>query len=149
MFLDFCCFQYFHFSSDKPGIIVFKIILLSIPNLIDFILTALNFSKECAIYFILRFVTQALYIYFCVALYGCIFIKIKDKEYCIDPFCSFCFGSCFVLLMEIPSLIIFISNYDKIYFLAKIGYYIHLVYIPIMIFLILYYACKYNPSYWD
>ena len=146
MFLEFCCFHYFNFLSDKPGIIVLKIILLSIPNIIDFILTVLNVSKDCLIYFILRFITQALYIYFCVALYGCIFIKIKDKEDCIDPSCSFCIGSFLVLLMEIPSLIIFISYYDKIYFLAKIGYYIHLIYIPIMLFLIFYYSCKYNPN---
>lgn len=80
MFLEFCCFHYFNFLSDKPGIIVLKIILLSIPNIIDFILTVLNVSKDCLIYFILRFITQALYIIF-VLLYMDVFLsKLKIKK---------------------------------------------------------------------
>ena len=82
----FCDFTYFNeIKKDKLIIKINKIFSSPSPNLIDFLLCVLNYSDNCMIFFIFRFINQAIYIYFCLALYGCIFYKVKAAENCLEP----------------------------------------------------------------
>ena len=113
--------------------LILRFLFFFIPNIIDFLLTVLSYKGNIQIYYILRFIIQALYTLFCLSFSWMISYVNSDG---IDslPFlwCFICTGI-LVFLMEIPSLIFFIKYYSNLLLLTQISYYIHWILFPCLI----------------
>ena len=113
--------------------LILRFLFFLIPNIIDFLLTVLSYKGNIQIYYILRFIIQALYELFCLSFAWMISYVNSDG---IDslPFlwCFICTGI-LVFLMEIPSLIFFIKYYSNLLLLTQISYYIHWILFPCLI----------------
>ena len=119
--------------------LMLRFIFFLIPNIIDFLLTLLSFKNDCKIYYILRFINQALYSLLCLSFAWMISYVNSDG---IDslPFlwCFSCNGIT-VLLIEITCLIFFIKYFEELFLLTQISYYIHWILFPcIVIFFYIY-----------
>ena len=133
---DFC-FAIFGGSCwalKRSGIPIYRsilyIIFLLLPNIIDFILTLLDYSDKIKSYFIIRFITQVLFIYYTIALVGLLSYNSHDGIDGLIPFIPFCLMLVIILALEITSLVLYIKGYDDIQKLARVGYYVHFLHIP-------------------
>ena len=118
------------YYEDSPRVIIIRIIALSIPIIIDFILTLISYKKELENYYTLRFCTQGLFIIF-------IIINVLFTSYKTDVTYGFTFtiymiyimlmvlGLFALLAMEYFSLYNFIHEFESLVLSEKIGYYIH------------------------
>ena len=118
------------YYEDSPIVIIIRIIALSIPIIIDFILSLLSYKKELENYYTLRFSTQGLFIIF-------IIINVLFTSYKLIATYGFyfaiymiyimlmVFGLFALLAMEYLSLYNFISEFESLVLSEKIGYYIH------------------------
>ena len=131
-----CLINTFENEEGKTNVVslVIRSIVLSIPNLVDIVLTILSFDKDNKIYFILRFIAQFLNIIFCISCGTFCSYKSEDGIDGLGYFIFFASSACCYFGMEIPSLIFFIKDYYKIKFLGILGYYIHLAIVPLFCF---------------
>ena len=106
------------------------IIFLLLPNIVDFILTLLDYSDKIRNYFIIRFITQLLFIYYSITFVGLISYSSHDGIDGLIPFIPFCLMLVIILALEITSLVLYIKGYDDIQKLARVGYYVHFSHIP-------------------
>ena len=97
----------------------FNLFLLLIINIFDLILTVLDYSEDGHTYYVIRYVSQGLYVYHCLALYS--FLYSTSEHY------SFFFTALVMLALEITSLVFFIKTNEYITTIGKIGYYFHLI----------------------
>ena len=114
----------------------FLLFILLIPNIIDFILTFLDYKdyknyidSENSIksYFIIRFIYQGLYIYFCFTLIYAISSQARDGD--PFPFIPFFVMIIVMIIFEIICLVNFIKHKNDLASNSKFGYYIHFFYI--------------------
>ena len=112
------------------------LLILLIPNIIDFILTFFDYKdyknyidSENSIksYFIIRFIYQGLYIYFCFTLIYAFSSQARDGDPL--PFIPFIIMIIVMVIFEIICLINFIKYKDDLASNSKFGYYIHFFYI--------------------
>ena len=102
--------------------------IISIPILADIILSILSYQEECKTYYIIRFVTQGIILIFIVFL-AYAFIHGEENNPFYTGFISVAtcvYSICAVLPMEITSLVLFIINHGLLFYLGKIGFYIHI-----------------------
>ena len=71
-----------------------RFIILLIPDVVVFILTILSYDYNCKTFFVLRFVTQGIIIFFCMAFAW--FSSYLNSDG-IDALGHICFTSCSVL----------------------------------------------------
>ena len=123
-------------TMPKNKVLLF-IILLAIPDIIDFILTIINYENNIWYYFLIRFISQVLYIFYCISLLG--FLSYKDHGG-IDsgyPAVPFLIMFIIMIIFEITSLVLFILKNDNIFLFAKIRYYSHFINIIFNIIIII------------
>ena len=116
------------YKSDLLTIIIFCVI--SVPYIADLVLSIKSYQEECKTYYIIRFVTQGISLLLIIIFpflfmsqvyeqhtnpYGLGFILLISLVYLIIA----------ILPMEITSLVFFIRDYELLFYLGKIGYYIH------------------------
>ena len=123
-------------TIPKNKVLLF-IILLAIPDIIDFILTIINYENNIWYYFLIRFISQVLYIFYCISLLG--FLSYKDHGGIDAGYPAVPFGIMFIIMIifEITSLVLFILKNDNIFLFAKIGYYSHFINIIFNIIIII------------
>ena len=105
---------------------------ISMPYIADLVLSILSYQEEYKTYYIIRFVTIGLSLCFIIILP---FLLIWGYYEDYDDDIPVCFGIIImgsvvyiivaILPMEITSLVYFIRNYEFLFYLGKIGYYIH------------------------
>ena len=113
-------------DSNKSTKLFFFII--SLPYIVDLILSILSYQEECKTYYIIRFVTQGIILIFIVFL-AYAFIHGEENNPFYTGFISVAvcvYSICAVLPMEITSLVLFIINNGLLFYLGKIGFYIHI-----------------------
>ena len=125
------------FAICRVGIKHFILFLiLLIPNIIDFIFTFLDYKdyknyidSENSIksYFIIRFIFQGLYIYFCFTLIYAISFQVRDGD--LLPFIPFFVMIIVMIIFEIICIGNFIKYKNNLASNSKFGYYIHFFYI--------------------
>ena len=111
---------------------------ISLPYIFDLILSILSYQEECKTYYIIRFVTQGISLLLIVILpFLMICLYFEDNN---NPFAmGFIFIVSLVYLiigiipMEIASLFFFIRDYELLFYLGKIGYFIHAGFIGLLI----------------
>ena len=107
-----------------------RFLFLIIPNCIDFILTIISYDNESKLFFIVRFVNQFLYIIFSFSAGCCSAYDSSDGIDGFFPCLFFCCSSCFIIGLEIPSLIYLIKYFNDLENLAIISYFFHWIIIP-------------------
>ena len=130
------CYGIKNGSMSYSKVLLF-LILLAIPDFIDFLLTVINYESSIFYYFIIRFISQALYLYYCISLLGVMSYEAQDGIDGILPVFSFLIMLIIMSLFEIISLVLFILKNDNIFLFAKIGYYSHFINIVINIILMI------------
>ena len=118
----------------------------SAPNIIDTVLSIIAYDNDLLKYYILRYITQVL-----CCIYSIIVINYLTYEPYVHPKGHFeetyilmflCLGLCILIPMEITCLVFFVKDYDSIESKGKIGYYIHLVTLPLSIILMISLKCQ-------
>ena len=109
---------------------VLSFFAISLPYIADLILSILSYQGECKTYYIIRFVTQGISLLLIIVFpfllisqvyeqnnnpYGLGFILLISLLYLIIA----------ILPMEITSLVFFIIDYELLFNLGKIVYFIH------------------------
>ena len=128
---------------------------VSIPNIVDIILSILSYKEECKKYYIIRFVTQGInFIFIIFGINYLIYAPRREKDRIILDGIGFLLlfigSACAYLPMEITSLVYFIINFDLLIYLGKIGYYVHLIFVGQIILSIIsvwIYSCFVNYNY--
>ena len=124
------------YKSDLLTILIFCVI--SVPYIADLVLSIKSYQEECKTYYIIRFVTQGISLLFIIIL-PCLMICLyfEDNN---NPFSAgiiyIVFFVCLIIgiiPMEITSLVYFIRNYELLFYLGKIGYFIHAGFIGLLI----------------
>ena len=111
---------------------------ISLPYIFDLILSILSYQEECKTYYIIRFVTQGISLLFIIILPFLLITLVYEQHN--NPFAmGFIFIVSLVYLiigiipMEIASLVFFIRDYELLFYLGKIGYFIHAGFIGLII----------------
>ena len=120
------------YYEDSPKTMIIRTLLLSIPVIIDFILTLLSYKKDIELekYYTLRFIAQGLYIIYIIinVLFTSYDTKVTQGFYWLVQM-TYIFlmviGGFAVFIMESLCLVNFIRNYKLLVLLEEIGYYIH------------------------
>ena len=104
------------------------LLLNFIPNITDIILTSIGFSKDNLAYFILRYITQ--FFTFILVYISFFFISETGKDEIGELLYLGPFGIAVIifLLFDIIGLVFFVINYSNLSILARVGYYIHIIY---------------------
>ena len=106
-------------------------LFLFLPNIIDFILTFLDYNdykgyldSESSVinYFIIRFIYQGIYVFYFLSLMTTMTYMFSTDFLLVIIFLVLLI---IILIFEIISLVFYIRVKDDITFLAKIGYIIH------------------------
>ena len=110
----------------------FLYLILLLTNIIDFILTFLDYNNykeyldsenNVINYFIIRFIYQGLYVFYCLSLMSTMSYMAHHGDYLIAI--VFFIMLIIILIFEIISLVLYIKEKNDITFFAKMGYYIH------------------------
>ena len=109
---------------------------VSMPQIADLVLSIISFQKECKAYYIIRFVTLGINLIFIIIL-AILYISMGGErnpigEGIISSYSCLC-CTIAILPMEITSLVFFIKDYGLLFCLGKIGFYIHLGFIGLII----------------
>ena len=123
-------------TMPKNKVLLF-IILLAIPDIIDFILTIINYENNIWYYFLIRFISQVLYIFYCISLLGVLSYEANGGIDAGYPAVPFLIMFIIMIIFEITSLVLFILKNDNIFLFAKIGYYSHFINIIFNIIIII------------
>ena len=147
------------YLSDKPYLsTILTFFTISVPYIADLILSILSYQEECKAYYIIRFVTQGISLLLIIILpFLIICLYYEDNN---NPFAMgmiyvifFVFLIIGIIPMEITSLVSFIRNYEFLFYLGKIGYFIHASFIGLIIFSFIlgfiYFNWNYHPFYHD
>ena len=119
----------------------------SAPNIIDTVLSIIAYDNDLLKYYILRYITQVL-----CCIYSIMVINYITYEPYVHPkmghfeeiyiLMFLCLGLFILIPMEIACLVFFVKDYDSIESKGKIGYYIHLVTLPLSIILMISLKCR-------
>ena len=115
---------------DEKRYLVFRFLILIMPNIVDIILTIISYDKDYKTYYIIRYVSQVLDIICCFIFAWILSYNVDCDE---DDGCStftiysFIIIPFFVIAKEIPSLIFFIKDFADLVILSKVGFFIHLI----------------------
>ena len=127
---EVCCapcvaMKYGNFSIGK----VLAIIFVLIPNLIDLVLTILDFKEDIKSYYIIRFIEQGFCILYFISILGELSINYFNNFSVHSYITGFIlFGSLVIIIVfETTSLVLFILKYQNIDLLGNIGYYPNLM----------------------
>ena len=126
------CFS-LHKKKINYAYVALFTILISIPNIFDFFLTLLGISNGSKAFFIIRFISQALNILHNLSLLALLFKNRRTGD--INIYSYYLYSS-IMLAIEITSFVFFIKLSNTINTIAKIGYYIHFVYILVHFLLV-------------
>ena len=140
--MDECCCDLIEIIFSPSFIILKKIsikeiiyiLLVSFPNVIDFILTIFGFTSELKIYFIIRLISQIFIFFYFLLVYDLYRERNRDWIGNSGPAFSCALISYFVVICESISLIYFVERYDKMSKFYKVGYFFHLLAIPLCIY---------------
>ena len=118
----------------------------SAPNIIDTVLSIIAYDNDLLKYYILRYITQVL-----CCIYSIMVINYLTYKPYVHPktghaeemfiLIFLCLGLFILIPMEITCLVFFVKDYDSIESKGKIGYYIHLVTLPLSIILMISLKC--------
>ena len=111
-------------------------ILLILPDIVDLVLSVLGFSKAAQTYYIIRFIGQTFFIFFNITVLGIMSYHSRDGIDGLIPGIPFYIMLLLILISEILSIIFYIIYYNDIFFYAKLGFYIHYIYLIILILII-------------
>ena len=119
---------------------ILKIIILSYPNTIDFILTSFFCTLKLKEYFIIRFINQLLIFFYFIGAYDQFRVGNRDGMGNIIPAISFSFILFCFIICEIKSLTVFVEVYnnENLTIFIKINYYFHFIIVPYCIFVFRY-----------
>ena len=129
------CYGISHGNIPGSKITLYFIFLI-LPDITDLVLTILGFSKTVQAYYIIRFIDQTFFIFFNITLLGIMSYQNKDGIDELIPFIPFCIMLLLILISEILSVIFYIIYYNDIFFYARLGFYIHYIYLIILILII-------------
>ncbi len=106
--------------------------VISIPNIVDIVLSILTYKKECKKYYIIRFVTQGInFLFIIFGINYLTYVPLRKAGHIIldgiGYLLFFICSICAYLPMEITSLVYFIINYDLLFYHGKVGYYAHFI----------------------
>ena len=135
--LPFYSFYILIYLSIKE---ILKIIILSYPNTIDFILTSFFCTLKLKEYFIIRFINQLLIFFYFIGAYDQFRVGNRDGMGNIIPAISFSFILFCFIICEIKSLTVFVEVYnnENLTIFIKINYYFHFIIVPYCIFVFRY-----------
>ena len=103
---------------------------ISMPYIADLVLSILSYQEECQAYYIIRFVTQGISLCLIIVVPFLLILFVYEQHNNPIMCGIILMGSGIYILvailpMEITSLVFFIRNYEFLFNLGKIGYYIH------------------------
>ena len=127
---------------DSFGLYLIRILIISLVNIADLIISIKFFDPNCMAFFVFKFIMifSIFLFYFCL----CYAYSYTISEYGCDamiPVIIVFIASIILLVLEIAFLVLFILNYSSLNLIVLIFYYIHWGPI-IMIYILLFFRCK-------
>ncbi len=129
------CYGISHGNIPSSKIALYFILLI-LPDIADLVLSILGFSKGALSYYIIRFISQSFFIFFNITVLGFMSYHNKDGIDGMIPGIPFCIMFILILISEILSVIFYAIYYNDIFFYARLGFYIHYIYLIILILII-------------
>ena len=126
--------KFFHTEEGELNMksCIVRSIFTSMPNIADFVLSIISYYSKIKAYFILRFISQFFNMLVCISFALVLSYQTEDQY---DGCCYVVFFlvvSIIFLGMELTSLVFFIVYYSDIEKIGDIGYFIHLLLIPLI-----------------
>ena len=126
--------NFFHTEEGELNMksCIVRSIFTSIPNIADFIISIISYYSKIKAYFIIRFISQFFNMLVCISFALVLSYQTEDQY---DGCCYVVFFlvvSIIFLGMELASLVFFIVYYSDIEKIGDIGYFIHLLLIPLI-----------------
>ena len=127
---------------DSCGLYLIRILIISLINIADLIISIIFFDPNCMSFFVFKFI-----MIFCIFLFYiclCCAYSYTISEYGCDAMLPVMYAfipSIILLVLEIAFLVLFILNYSSLNLIVLIFYYIHWAPI-IMIYILLFFRFK-------
>ena len=129
---------------DSCGLYLIRVLIISLINLADLIISILFFDPNCMTFFVFKFIMIFLIFlfYFCTCCFYSFMIP-ENTIVCMYPLflVLIAIASIILLGLEITFLVLFILNFSALNSIVLIFYFIHWAPI-IMIYIFLYYRHK-------